>query len=270
MGPGFSGWNEKSGLKQYMGGGGETGDQTSFQTWIGPQGSFTSSFGFALPALSLLPIFLIKWSVIRIRSYKSSETDTHFHEMVPSFSHFTATIILGMKGGLKGQTKAQRQGDFTRMCSSTHINRERLLLFWVLIPIFRKLIVKSWLNCRELLIAVGDPLFANEGESIAEFQERYIQAVKQLFDRYVGLSPDPNHKLIITWALIWCYGSESFVHTVEGRGLWSPKTKWAKSSYKLEQKITVLCHMPFCTTLWSCRYTKFNRNIFIFTEELCL
>jgi hypothetical protein len=54
------------------------------------------------------------------------------------------------------------------------------------------------LNCRELLIAVGDPLFANEGESIAEFQEQYIQAVKQLFDRYVGLSPDPNHKLIIT------------------------------------------------------------------------
>jgi len=54
------------------------------------------------------------------------------------------------------------------------------------------------LNCRELLIAIGDPLFANEGESIAEFQKRYIQAVKQLFDRYVGLSPDPNHKLIIT------------------------------------------------------------------------
>jgi len=129
MGPGFSGWNEKSGLKQYTGGGGgETGDQTSFCTWIGPQGSFTSSFGFALPALSLLPIFLIKWSVIRIRSYKSSETDTHFHEMVPSFSHFTATIILGMKGGLKGQTRAQRQGDFTRMCSSTDINREASLV----------------------------------------------------------------------------------------------------------------------------------------------
>jgi hypothetical protein len=51
---------------------------------------------------------------------------------------------------------------------------------------------------KELLIAIGDPLFANEGESIAEFQKRYIQAVKQLFDRYVGLSPDPNHKLIIT------------------------------------------------------------------------
>ncbi|KAH9560663.1 hypothetical protein CY35_06G118600 [Sphagnum magellanicum] len=51
---------------------------------------------------------------------------------------------------------------------------------------------------KELLIAIGDPLFANEGESIAEFQKRYIQAVKQLFDRYVGLSPDPNHTLIIT------------------------------------------------------------------------
>lgn len=128
MGPSFSGWNEKSGLKQYTVGGWETGNQTSFRTWIGPQGSFTSSFGFALPALSLLPIFLIKWSLIRIRPYKSSETDTHFHEMVPSFSHFTATLILGMKGGLEGQTRAQKQDDFTWMCSSTHINREASLV----------------------------------------------------------------------------------------------------------------------------------------------
>jgi 1-acyl-sn-glycerol-3-phosphate acyltransferase len=51
---------------------------------------------------------------------------------------------------------------------------------------------------KELLIAIGDPLFAKEGESIVEFQERYIQALKQLFDQYVSLSPDPKHKLIIT------------------------------------------------------------------------
>jgi hypothetical protein len=53
----------------------------------------------------------------------------------------------------------------------------------------------------------------------------------------VGLSPDPNHKLIITWALIWCYGSESFVHTVEGSGLWRPKTKSAKFALKYQLQI---------------------------------
>jgi hypothetical protein len=63
-----------------------------------------------------------------MRPYKSSETDTHFHETVPSFSHFTATLILGMKGGLEAQTRAQRQGDFTQMCSSTHINRDASLV----------------------------------------------------------------------------------------------------------------------------------------------
>ncbi len=150
----------------------------------------------------------------------------------PVFLTLQLHLYWGMKGGLEGQTRAQRQGDFTWMCSSTHINRDASLVLGSH-SYFQKANSKSWLNCREVLIAIGDPLFANEGESIAEFQERYIQAVKQLFDRYVGLSPDPNHKLIITWASIWCYGSESFVHTVEGRGLWSPKTKWAKFALKI-------------------------------------
>jgi hypothetical protein len=141
MGPGFSGWNEESGLKQYMGG--EQGIKLVFAPEL-VLGVYSPPV-LDLPYLHChcCPYSWFKWGVIRIRSYKSSETDTHFHEMVPSFSHFTATIILGMKGGLEGQTRAQRQGDFTRMCSSTHINSERHLLFWVLIPIFRKLIVKS-------------------------------------------------------------------------------------------------------------------------------
>ena len=52
--------------------------------------------------------------------------------------------------------------------------------------------------CRELLLVFGDALFAKEGESIEEFHERYIESVRQLFDKYVGFSPDPSHKLIIT------------------------------------------------------------------------
>lgn len=50
---------------------------------------------------------------------------------------------------------------------------------------------------KELLLVFGDALFAKEGESIEEFHERYIESLRQLFDKYVGLSPDPNHKLII-------------------------------------------------------------------------
>ena len=50
---------------------------------------------------------------------------------------------------------------------------------------------------RDLLLVFGNPVFANEGETIEEFHERYIETVKKLFEEYVRLSPDPNHKLII-------------------------------------------------------------------------
>lgn len=50
---------------------------------------------------------------------------------------------------------------------------------------------------KEILLVFGDALFAREGESIEEFHKRYIESVRQLFDKYVGFSPDPNHKLII-------------------------------------------------------------------------
>ena len=52
-------------------------------------------------------------------------------------------------------------------------------------------------NRRELLLVFGDALFAKEGESIEDFHERYMESLRQLFDKYVGFSPDPNHKLII-------------------------------------------------------------------------
>jgi hypothetical protein len=50
---------------------------------------------------------------------------------------------------------------------------------------------------REILLVFGDALFAKEGESIEDFHERYIESLRQLFNKYVGFSPDPNHKLII-------------------------------------------------------------------------
>lgn len=50
---------------------------------------------------------------------------------------------------------------------------------------------------REILLVFGDALFAKEGERIEDFHERYIESLRQLFEKYVGFSPDPNHKLII-------------------------------------------------------------------------
>jgi len=39
-------------------------------------------------------------------------TDTLFRETVPNFANFANTLKLGMKQGLEGQTRSQRQGDF--------------------------------------------------------------------------------------------------------------------------------------------------------------
>lgn len=50
---------------------------------------------------------------------------------------------------------------------------------------------------KEILLVFGDALFAEEGESIEDFHGRYIDNLRQLFDKYVKYSPDPNHKLII-------------------------------------------------------------------------
>ncbi len=50
---------------------------------------------------------------------------------------------------------------------------------------------------RELVIAVGEPLFAREGETVDEFHGRYVAAVEALFEEYVGQTSRPNHKLVI-------------------------------------------------------------------------
>lgn len=51
---------------------------------------------------------------------------------------------------------------------------------------------------RELMVVVGDPLYAKEGETVEEFHARYVDALEKLFQRYVPLSPNPKHKLVIT------------------------------------------------------------------------
>jgi hypothetical protein len=40
-------------------------------------------------------------------------TDTRFHETIPNFDHYATTCKLRMKQGLEGQTRPQRQADFT-------------------------------------------------------------------------------------------------------------------------------------------------------------
>jgi hypothetical protein len=46
-------------------------------------------------------------------------------------------------------------------------------------------------------MAFGEPLFAKEGESLESFHGRYVEAVERLFEKYVGMSADPKHKLAI-------------------------------------------------------------------------
>ncbi len=62
------------------------GDQICFLTQIGPHRSFTPSFGFALPALSLLPIFFINSSPVRTKSCNSCE-------LIPSFIEWDPGLI---------------------------------------------------------------------------------------------------------------------------------------------------------------------------------
>eukprot|EP00898_Chlorokybus_atmophyticus_P007381 jgi/Chlat1/7644/Chrsp64S07120 len=63
------------------------------------------------------------------------------------------------------------------------------------VPMFR-----GWCNLpipfrRDLLIAVGEPLFAKEGESPEQFHARYVAAVEDLFYTWVGCSFNPSHRL---------------------------------------------------------------------------
>jgi len=49
----------------------------------------------------------------------------------------------------------------------------------------------------ELLIAVGEPLFAVPGESVDALHARYVKAVQALFEQHVSATTRPNHRLVI-------------------------------------------------------------------------
>lgn len=50
---------------------------------------------------------------------------------------------------------------------------------------------------RDILCAFGEPLFPSEGETVDAFHARYVQAVRALFEKYVGLSARPKQRLEI-------------------------------------------------------------------------
>jgi hypothetical protein len=68
--------------------------------WFSHLISFTPSFGFALPAASLLLMFFII-SRVSLDDYHPANPDPMpgFIETIPSFAHFSATWKLGMKQG---------------------------------------------------------------------------------------------------------------------------------------------------------------------------
>ncbi len=48
-----------------------------------------------------------------------------------------------------------------------------------------------------MLIAIGKPMFAQEGESVNDFHARYIEELQKLYAKYVGSTSDPKRKLVI-------------------------------------------------------------------------
>ncbi|GAQ82391.1 diacylglycerol O-acyltransferase [Klebsormidium nitens] len=81
----------------------------------------------------------------------------------------------------------------------------RFLKFWeavnhyvpIGVPLFHGFWNLPFPYQRDLLMAFGEPLFAKDGETVEEFHSRYVEAVKQLFNKYVGMSADPKHKLVL-------------------------------------------------------------------------
>ena len=49
----------------------------------------------------------------------------------------------------------------------------------------------------EQVIAVGEPLWPEDGESLDEFHTRYVTAVQTLFYRHIASTQSPDHKLEI-------------------------------------------------------------------------
>eukprot|EP00850_Spirogloea_muscicola_P000686 SM000002S05766 [mRNA] locus=s2:2062972:2065236:- [translate_table: standard] len=50
---------------------------------------------------------------------------------------------------------------------------------------------------RHLLVAIGEPVFHQTGESVDEFHARYVAALSDLYHWHVGSSPRPQQKLVI-------------------------------------------------------------------------
>mmetsp|Transcript_13318 Transcript_13318/g.30833 ORF Transcript_13318/g.30833 Transcript_13318/m.30833 type:complete len:385 (+) Transcript_13318:105-1259(+) len=50
---------------------------------------------------------------------------------------------------------------------------------------------------RELVIAMGKPLFAAEGETVDEFHARYVTAVQELYDEHVGGTEGSGRPLVL-------------------------------------------------------------------------
>jgi hypothetical protein len=62
--------------------------------------------------------------------------------------------------------------------------------------------IRGWMGSpipyrSELLIAVGEPLFAVPGESVDALHARYVKAVQALFEQHVSATTRPNHRLVI-------------------------------------------------------------------------
>ncbi|GBG86685.1 hypothetical protein CBR_g41748 [Chara braunii] len=65
------------------------------------------------------------------------------------------------------------------------------------VPLFRGVWNTPMPYRRNILVAVGEPMFAKEGESVDAFHARYMQELKNLYHTHVALSGRPDHKLVI-------------------------------------------------------------------------
>eukprot|EP00897_Mesotaenium_endlicherianum_P005246 jgi/Mesen1/474/ME000101S10705 len=50
---------------------------------------------------------------------------------------------------------------------------------------------------RDILCVIGDPVYPRENDNLDDFHQRYVDAIRALFEKYVSLSPAPKHKLVI-------------------------------------------------------------------------
>lgn len=83
---------------------------------------------------------------------------------------------------------------------------EQTLNFWRWVNKFVKLgapfPIKGWMGTPfpmriPMLIAIGKPMFALEGESVNDFHARYMDELQKLYAKYVGMTSDPKRKLVI-------------------------------------------------------------------------